>query len=74
MEWKLEIVKHLLKYCLKHIFIILAASKRTKHTVLKIITPRILIPEKGQSNAPLVVNPEDKCTEAGKGHTLSLPN
>jgi len=54
MEYKLEIlgfpeihikiVKHPLKCYFKHIFIILAASKRAKHTVL-IITPRILIPE-----------------------------
>ena len=55
MEYKLEIlcfyteihikfVKPLLKCYFKHIFIILAASKRAKHTVL-IITPRILIPE-----------------------------
>ena len=54
MEYKLEtfvfteihikIVKHPLKRYFKHIFIILAALKRAKHTVL-IITPRILIPE-----------------------------
>ena len=63
MEYKLEIlrfteihikiVKHLLKCYFKRIFIILAALKRAKHTVL-IITPRILIPERGQSNAPLI--------------------
>ena len=63
MEYKLEILcfygdshkiaKRLLKCYFKHIFIILAASKRVKHAVL-IITPRILIPEWGQSNAPLV--------------------
>ena len=40
----IKIVKHLLKFYFKHIFITLAASKRAKHTVL-IITPRILIPE-----------------------------
>ena len=53
MEYKLEIlfteihikiVKHLLKCYFEDIFIILAASKRAKHTVL-IITPCILIPE-----------------------------
>ena len=54
MEYKLEIfvfteihikiVKHLLKCYFEDIFIILAALKRAKHTVL-IITPRILIPE-----------------------------
>ena len=43
-EILIKIVKHLLKCYFKHIFIILAASKRAKHTVL-IITPRILIPE-----------------------------
>ena len=52
-EIHIKIVKHLLKCYFKHIFITLAASKRAKHTVL-IITPRILIPELGQSNAPLV--------------------
>ena len=52
-EIRIKIVKHLLKCCFKHIFIILAASKRAKHTVL-IITPRVFIPELGQSNAPLV--------------------
>ena len=54
MEYKLEIlrfseihikiVKHLLKCYFKHIFIVLAALKRAKHTVL-ISTIRILIPE-----------------------------
>jgi len=44
MEIHIKIVKHLLKCYFKHIFIILAASKRAKHTVL-ITTPRILIPE-----------------------------
>ena len=39
-----KIFKQLLKCYLKHIFIILAALKRAKHTVL-IITPRVLIPE-----------------------------
>ena len=55
MEYKLEsfvfteihikIVKHLLKSYITRIFIILAASKRAKHTFL-IITPRILIPDR----------------------------
>ena len=54
MEYKLEILcftevhvkvlKQRLKWYFKHIFIILAASKRARHTVL-IIMPRILIPE-----------------------------
>ena len=46
VEIHIKIVKHFLKCYFKHIyiFIILAASKRAKHTVL-IITPRILIPE-----------------------------
>ena len=52
MEYKLEILRFftlkLLNICLNAI---LAASKRAKHTVL-IISPRILIPEEGQSNAP----------------------
>ena len=42
MEYKIRIAKHLLKCYFKHIFIILAASKRVKHTVL-MITPSILI-------------------------------
>ena len=54
MEYKVEIlrftvihikiVKHPLKCYFKHIFVVLAASKHAKKTVL-IITPRILIPE-----------------------------
>ena len=44
MEIHIKIVKHLLKFYFKHIFIILAALKRAKHTVL-IIIPRILILE-----------------------------
>ena len=43
-EIHIKIVKNLLKCYFKHLFIILAASKRAKHTVV-IITPRILIPE-----------------------------
>ena len=43
-EIHIKIVKHLLRCYFKHIFIILAASKRAKHTIL-IITPHILIPE-----------------------------
>ena len=43
-EIHIKIAKHLLKCYFKHIFAILATSKRAKHTVL-IITPRILIPE-----------------------------
>ena len=44
LEIHVKIIKHLLKRYFKHISIILAASKRAKHTVF-IITPRILIPE-----------------------------
>ena len=43
-EIHIQIVKRPLKRYFKHIFIILAALKRAKHTVF-IITPRILIPE-----------------------------
>ena len=44
MEIHIKIVKHLLKCYFKHIFIIIAASKHVKHTIL-IIIPHILIPE-----------------------------
>ena len=44
-EIHIKIVKDLLKCYFKHIFIVLAASKRAKQLNRLIITPRILIPE-----------------------------